>query len=506
VGTPETQIDELMRGIREELRQKRGQKVDLNVAPSVVEANTALDKSVIDEALIRADKVHAIGENLPPMTKQSGVRRLLAMITARSFLRIAQIITRDQRQFNYSLLVVLRAMHDRLRGLHNGQAAVEMQGVTRGEALEQRLAEMQGSATSRAEALEHRLAKAQRSVTGRAEALEQRLAEVQGSVTGRAEALEQRLAEVQGSVTDRVEALERRLAEVQGEAAKRLDRLERDFIRIQSSSYDFDDVTKPGHIVREETENAQPAAAKISYAQNREDILLARVFSHRKRGFYIDIGAHDPVNYSITKYFYDLGWHGINIEPSSDIFPRLCAARGRDINLNFGISDKDGTLDFYEATRGAGLSTFVKAEMERHRKGGFGFIERECKVTTLAKICEQYVHGQIDFVSIDVEGYEHEVIEGGDWRKWRPSILVVESTKPGTTIPSHDAWESLLLAADYVFANFDGLNRYYVRAEDKHLLPTLSVPVNVFDSYIPYEYLRQIEELSARIAAYERKD
>jgi FkbM family methyltransferase len=230
------------------------------------------------------------------------------------------------------------------------------------------------------------------------------------------------------------------------------------------------------------------------------------VLSHRKKGFYIDIGAHDPVNYSITKYFYDLGWHGINIEPSSDIFPRLCAARGRDINLNFGLSDTEGTLDFYEATKGAGLSTFVKAEMERHCKAGFEFIERQCKVTTLAKICERYVHGQIDFLSLDVEGYEAEVIEGGDWKRWRPCVLVVESTKPGTTIPSHDAWEPLLLAADYVFANFDGLNRYYVRAEDKHLLPALSVPVNVFDSYIPYEYLRQIEELSARIAAYERKD
>jgi FkbM family methyltransferase len=314
------------------------------------------------------------------------------------------------------------------------------------------------------------------------------------------------LAEVQGGVTNEVEALEQRLAEVQGEAVNRAERLERDFIRIQSSSYVFDDATKSGHIVFEENENSQPTATKISYAQNREDVLLARVLSHRKKGFYIDIGAHDPVNYSITKHFYDLGWHGINIEPSSDIFPRLCAARGRDINLNFGLSDKEGTLDFYEATKGAGLSTFVKAEMERQRKAGFEFIERQCKVTTLAKICEQYVHGEIDFVSVDVEGYEREVIEGGDWRKWRPCILVIESTKPGTTIPSHDAWEPLLLAADYVFANFDGLNRYYVRAEDKHLSPALSVPVNVFDSYIPYEYLRQLEELSARIATYERKD
>jgi hypothetical protein len=126
-------------------------------------------------------------------------------------------------------------------------------------------------------------------------------------------------------------------------------------------------------------------------------------------------------------------------------------------------------------------------------------------VTTLAKICEQYVRAEIDFVSIDVEGYEREVIEGGDWKRWRPCILVIEATKPGTTIPSHDDWEPLLLAADYLFATFDGLNRYYVRAEDQHLLSALRVPVNVFDSYIPYEYLRQIENLTARIAAYEKQ-
>jgi FkbM family methyltransferase len=448
VSNFEIEIDELMRGIREEVRQKREQQAGLNAVRLGVEAMSPLDDHVIEESLLKADKVHAVGENLPPMTRQTGFRRLLATSVGRIFLRLAQIITRDQRQFNYSLLVVLRDMHDRIRLLHNSAAALEK----------------------------------------------------------RAYALQQRLEEVQGNASNRMEVLQQRLEEVQGNASNRVEKLERMITQIQTGAYAFDNATKPGHMLVADNQDRQPVRTKISYAQNREDVLLARLFSNRKTGFYIDIGAHDPVNYSITKYFYDLGWHGINLEPSSHIFPRLCAARARDINLNFGLSDRDGVLSFYEAMKGAGLSTFVKSEMERHCQAGFEFVERQCQVTTLAKVCEQYVQGEIQFLSIDVEGYEREVIEGGDWNRWRPSVLVIEATKPGTTIASHDCWESLLLKADYLFAMFDGLNRYYVRAEDRHLLSSLRTPVNVFDSYIPYEYLRQIEELTSRIAAFEKQD
>jgi len=105
-----------------------------------------------------------------------------------------------------------------------------------------------------------------------------------------------------------------------------------------------------------------------------------------------------------------------------------------------------------------------------------------------------------------VEAHEREVIEGGDWKRWRPRVIVIEATKPYTNIPIHDLWEPLLFEADYLFATFDGINRYYVRAEDRDLVPLLSIPVNVLDRYIPYEYLRQIEELRARVAAYEGQD
>ena len=80
----------------------------------------------------------------------------------------------------------------------------------------------------------------------------------------------------------------------------------------------------------------------ISYAQNYEDVLLARLFGGRTTGFYVDIGAMDPVLDSVTKHFYDLGWHGINVEPVKELFDDLVMQRPRDVNVCAAISDQPG--------------------------------------------------------------------------------------------------------------------------------------------------------------------
>lgn len=464
----EVNVDKLMQGIREEVRRKRGQHgMNVSKVNPAAEVRFTIDTMAIDEALRNAETVHSVGLSLPPMTRQSGIRRKVAMLIARLFLRVAQIITRDQRVFNHSSLTALRALHNSLKVLDEGLAAARGEEATRVQGLEQRLAAVRDEVGTRVQALEYRLA-ATRDETGI-----------------RVQALEQRLAEVQQGAASRVQALE------QGLAAAR------------SCPYTFDGATRPSHVPLRGDETPQQPGAIISYAQNREDVLLHRVFPDRKTGFYIDVGAHDPEDCSVTKHFYDKGWHGINIEPLSEMFRRLCAARGCDINLNCGLSNREGILTLYESSRELGLSTFSSTQMETHRKAGFEFVERQCPVTTLANVCERYVRGEIDFISIDVEAHEREVIEGGDWKRWRPRVIVIEATKPYTNIPIHDLWEPLLLAEDYLFATFDGINRYYVRAEDRQLLPALSTPVNVLDRYIPYEYLRQIEEMKARIAAYE---
>ena len=232
----------------------------------------------------------------------------------------------------------------------------------------------------------------------------------------------------------------------------------------------------------------------VSYAQNAEDVLLARLFPSGLKGFYVDVGAHHPVQGSVTKHFYDQGWRGVNVEPAAEPFAELCQARPRDVNLGVGLSDKPGTLTLFESSL-TGCSTFSPDTANHQRQSGIWFAEREVEVLTLAQVCEDHVEGEIDFLSIDVEGHEARVLLGADWKRWRPRVVLVEATEPLTTVPSYEAWEPTLLDADYLFATFDGLNRWYVRMEDAQLLEPLRTPVNILDDHIPYIHFKRIEEL-----------
>ncbi len=235
----------------------------------------------------------------------------------------------------------------------------------------------------------------------------------------------------------------------------------------------------------------------ISYAQNREDVLLRRLFPDQPVGFYIDVGANLPTDCSVTKHFYDRGWFGVNVEPGM-VFKELQAERPHDINLNVGLSNRNGRLQFYEFPSSNGLSTFSPEECQILQSQGLSAVARSVPVTTLAAVCAKYVDRTIDFISIDVEGHEQQVLEGGDWRRWRPRVVLVEATRPNTTVPTHHLWEPILLAANYRFAYFDGLNRFYVRAEDRELLKAFYAPVNLFDEFVPYEHAKHAFEMDQK--------
>jgi len=240
----------------------------------------------------------------------------------------------------------------------------------------------------------------------------------------------------------------------------------------------------------------------ISYAQNAEDVRLRRAFAGQTGGFYIDVGANHPLGGSVTKHFYDEGWSGINVEPLPQQFALIAAQRSRDINLNVGCSAAPGQLTLFAARKASSMSTFTAAEAEQHRRNGVEFDEINCPVRTLADICAEHARGKvIDFLSVDVEGHERDVLAGGDFSLFRPRIVVVEATRPNSTEPTHECWEHLLLERSYLFAVFDGLNRYYVRREDEQLVPVIALGPNVFDDYVPYVYHRKIELLEARLAA-----
>jgi FkbM family methyltransferase len=219
----------------------------------------------------------------------------------------------------------------------------------------------------------------------------------------------------------------------------------------------------------------------ISYAQNFEDVMLERVFRGQSQGFYVDVGAWHPIVDSVTAHFYAKGWSGINVEPEPFAFSQVAEARPRDVNLDVALGDAAGEKTFYLAS---GCSSFVREYAERWLGPGSEVAQVPVRVTTLGEVCRQYAREPIDFLKIDVEGWEREVIAGGDWERFRPRVVLVEATVPNTSAPAHESFEQLLAGAGYVFVYFDGLNRFYVREEDRDLKVHFRTPPNVFDAFL----------------------
>lgn len=241
----------------------------------------------------------------------------------------------------------------------------------------------------------------------------------------------------------------------------------------------------------------------VSYAQNFEDVMLWRALGAHGPGFWIDVGASDPTVHSVTRAFAEAGWRGINVEPREQEFALLGAARPSDINLRVALGAAPGRLTFYDC-EDAGLSTLDAATAARHRAAGRRVTEREVEVITLAEVCRRHAPETIHFLKVDVEGAERAVLEGADFARFRPWIVLVEATVPLTQTDASAEWEPLLTGAGYRFAWFDGLNRFYIANERwAALSPHFAVPPNVFDGFILAASPNRVAELALEQARAE---
>lgn len=225
---------------------------------------------------------------------------------------------------------------------------------------------------------------------------------------------------------------------------------------------------------------------KISYAQNYEDALLSRAFDGQDKGFYVDVGASHPVLDSVTCYFYERGWTGINIEPVRESFELLQKHRVRDTNLNVAISNTCGEATFYEIEGIESWCTLSSLETriaDENVAVQRRVASRKIPVVTLNSIFEEHAAATIDFLKIDVEGHEKQVLEGCDFHRFRPRIVIVEATNPNSKETSFEDWQVFLIESGYMFAYFDGLNRYYIRNEDEHLATAFATPISVLDGF-----------------------
>lgn len=171
---------------------------------------------------------------------------------------------------------------------------------------------------------------------------------------------------------------------------------------------------------------------KIYFSQEGEDILLNHILQNKKNGFYIDVGAHHPQKYSNTYLFYLNGWKGINIEANPESFEKFNLIRKRDINLNMAITEDGRDIEF-NIFNARGMSTANQNLANAYESNKEYFVEKkiQLKSKALKNILDEHMplNTEIDFISIDVEGLDLEVLKSNNWNKYIPKWILIEDQK-----------------------------------------------------------------------------
>lgn len=226
----------------------------------------------------------------------------------------------------------------------------------------------------------------------------------------------------------------------------------------------------------------------ISYAQNMEDGFIHRCFADRATGCYIDVGASSPVRDSPSYAFYERGWRGVAIEPIAERVLEWRRLRPRDVTIQAVAGAASGETTLFRTDGIGGRSSCLFASVDALCKAGSAIDRIVVPVVTLDAVCARHNLTDVQFLKIDVEGYEEEVLRGFAFDRCRPELLIVE------TLPlSKDApivgWIDALSAAGYSEVYDDGLNKYFLSREAEALRVHFIYPIGVLDSIRQYNAL-----------------
>ena len=165
-----------------------------------------------------------------------------------------------------------------------------------------------------------------------------------------------------------------------------------------------------------------------SYGGSGEDIFISKFFLNFKKGFYVDVGALHPINGSLTYLLYQKGWNGINIDMMQENLKLFNIFRKRDINLDVAVSSSKGSINAYLFEVGSGVNTNqLKIAKKWKNKINKNFVIRKVKKNTLNNILiSNKVVKDFDFLNIDVEGHEFDVLKGLNLKKYRPKLISIE--------------------------------------------------------------------------------
>lgn len=210
----------------------------------------------------------------------------------------------------------------------------------------------------------------------------------------------------------------------------------------------------------------------LTFSQTGEDVLISGFIQNLKlKNFsWIDIGAHHPVYLSNTAWFYKNGYRGINIEGDPSLIGKFYKKRPKDINLNILISDKSGKQVFYLIDPPT-LNTLSKDEALEYEKMGYKIKDKiEIESMTVPEVINKYNKGCFpDFLSLDAEGYDFEILKTIEWEKSFPKIICVEIAKHLPTLQdnfdymTNNKITEYLLNKGYFIAAYTGNNTIFVQ-------------------------------------------
>ncbi|MDB6089441.1 MAG: Methyltransferase FkbM [Gammaproteobacteria bacterium] len=207
------------------------------------------------------------------------------------------------------------------------------------------------------------------------------------------------------------------------------------------------------------------------FSQFGEDQILAEIFGERRNGTCVEVGANDGVHGSTTYFFEKLGWRCILVEPNPGLCAEIRAVRAATL-FECAASNSRGTVTLHVvegAWRADGMSTISNKEEDQERIRRHGFTSTAVPVPTMTLdeiLTSANLDGAIDFISIDVEGHEEEVIEGFSLQRWQPRIVIVEDNSNAESNATRDQ----LAKQGYVRFRRTGVNDWYARASDRRLV------------------------------------
>jgi FkbM family methyltransferase len=208
------------------------------------------------------------------------------------------------------------------------------------------------------------------------------------------------------------------------------------------------------------------------YGQHAEDFLLDKIFKGKTDGYFVEIGCLDGIEYSNTYYFEKKGWNGVCVEAHNDFISALKKNRPQSAIVHCAVGeDNIDSVTFY-ANKAGSLSTLDKGEEERWKKNYtkdfHGFEEQKVPMRTLTSIFDELNVKSIDFVSLDIEGYEVKALAGLDFSKHLPKVFVIEYKDE-----IHKAGlEAILFKHRYHFLAHIGCNLFYSLQEDDRRVVT----------------------------------